>query len=90
MFARYCSAKERPYGRLGSYSIPPAYQPAERLLSVQAVNARRQELVTLGPSDTPALAYEYLYVVLLQGGRWVVDSRKSRPLGLAAWQRATL
>ena len=88
-FAPFCTEKERPQGRSGSFGVPPAYSPDEALVEIIPVNTRRDELVTRQGRDR-SLRYECRYVLLRQGARWLLDSRQRRPLGQDGWSRAIL
>lgn len=84
VYSRFCTDKKRPYGRNGSYSRPPEYDPAtEKLVESREVRAGRAEVMTR--SDTQGQR-EILYVLAKKAGRWLVDSRKSRPVGQSDWQ----
>jgi len=85
VFDTYCTPIARPYGRLGSYSIPPEYQPTESLIAINHVNPRRAELITRGRNGTRET--EYLYVVLKKKGRWLIDSKKYRFPGIKTWDK---
>jgi uncharacterized protein len=79
IFDLFCTAKKRPYGRLGSYRTPPEYDPKdESLIAVNMVSAARAELTTR--CDKPH-QHEYLYVVLKKKGRWLLDNKKTRLIG---------
>lgn len=79
VYQRFCTAKDRPYGRNGSYQSPPEYQPNnEYLIDCTYPNPRRAEVFTRNDKNIPT---EYLYVLLKKGGRWLVDSKKYRLVG---------
>jgi hypothetical protein len=76
LFDRFCTKKKRPYGRAGSYSTPPEYNPkTESLLAIDMASASRAELTTRKKDE------EWLYVFLKKKGGWLLDSRKYRPVG---------
>lgn len=84
VYRRFCTDKKRPYGRNGSYSRPPEYDPAtEKMVAMREVRAGRAEVMTR--SDTQGQR-EILYVLAKKAGRWLVDSRKSRLVGQSDWQ----
>lgn len=75
IFSEYCTprARDRPYGRNGSFQTPPEYDPArEDLLEVRPESPRRVVLVT----RSARLNWRYRYVLLKQKGRWFLDSKK--------------
>ncbi|MBM4073444.1 MAG: hypothetical protein FJ271_31650 [Planctomycetes bacterium] len=88
VFDIFCTPIPRPYGRLGTYSIPPGYQSAESLIGINLVNPRRAELITRGKFNT--IEMENLYVVLKKKGRWLIDSKKHRFVGGPTWDKAIL
>lgn len=88
VFDTYCTAIARPYGRHGSYQIPPEYQPTESLIAINLVNPRRAELITRGTHGTRET--EYLYVALKKKGRWLIDNKKYRFPGGTTWNKWTL
>lgn len=84
VYRHFCTDKKRPYGRNGSYSRPPEYDPAtEKLVESLEVRAGRAEVMTR--SDTQGQR-EILYGLAKKAGRWLVDSRKSRLVGQSDWQ----
>ena len=86
VFSIFCTPIKRPYGRQGSYQIPPEYDPEEEfLIAVNIVDPRRVELIT----RQNKMKMEYLYVALKKKGRWLLDSKKSRMIG-AKWNKAGL
>lgn len=83
VYRRFCTDKKRPYGRNGSYSRPPEYDPAtEKLVASHEVRAARAEVVTRSQTQGQQ---DILYVLTKNAGRWLVDSRKSRLVGQPDW-----
>ena len=89
-FDPYCTPRKRAYGRKAGPAVasPPDYDPQERLVSVSSVGTRA-ELVTV-LERASQLTYEHLYILKSSRGRWLVDSKKARPLGWSAWRPTTL
>ena len=87
-FAPYCTPKQRVYGGGGSFGFPPKYEPEESLTSV-TVKGARAELTTVQRKDRP-MRYENIYVMLKKGGKWLVDSKKDRSIGLKEWKNTLL
>ena len=78
VYTHFCTNKKRPYGRSGSYQVPPEYDPREEyLIETTIVNPRRAEVVTRNEKSKT----EYLYVLQKKGGIWLVDSKKYRLIG---------
>ena len=83
VFDTYCTPKERPYGRQGSYQMSPEYDPeGEFLIEVTLINPRRAELITRNEKEEK----EFLYVILRKKGRWLLDNKKLRFIG-ANWMK---
>ncbi len=76
VFARFCTLKRRTCGRLGSFCRPPEYQPThEPVLEVTVESARRTVVQT---QPETGFKDRRMYVLLRRGGRWLLDSVKSR------------
>jgi hypothetical protein len=83
VFEVYCTPIKRPYGRNGSFQMPPEYDPAEEyLIAVNQVGPRRAELITRNEKRR----CEYLYVLLKKDGRWLLEGKKTRFIG-ADWMK---
>lgn len=76
IFERYCTLKERPYGRNGgSFSVPPSYQPTESLMIVTDISKQKKELRTRN------MDREFNYIAILKKGAWRLDSKQQRLVG---------
>jgi hypothetical protein len=74
IFDEFCTPKERKYGRLGSYSIPPGYDPStEVILNVRTVKRGRVEIDT--EAGIEPLRQKYTYVLLKKRQGWLIDNR---------------
>ena len=74
VFARWCTAKQRPYGRRGAFSQPPECQPAhERILETCLESPRRAAVYT---QEGTGFKRKLRYVLLRQAGRWRIDNKK--------------
>jgi hypothetical protein len=74
VFSRWCTPKERKYGRLGSFSDPPEYQPEhEAILETILESSRRASVHT---QRTTGFGHKRKYVLLKKGDRWLIDSVK--------------
>lgn len=74
-FERFCTQRERPYGRDGSYRYPVEYDPNEQyLIEIVEVSSHRRELITRNDREQ----LEFLYVLLKKGGRWLIDGKRYR------------
>lgn len=75
IFDEFCTAKERKYGRLGSYCVPPEYDPrTEKIIGSRECTRSRMEVDT---QEKAGFQRENTYVVLKKKGCWLIDSRKS-------------
>lgn len=73
IFDEFCTPKERKYGRLGSYSSPPEYDPAsEEIVSIIEVSPRRVEIET---QQHAGFKHRLKYVLLKQKKMWLIDSK---------------
>lgn len=74
VFARWCTPKERSYGRCGSFQDPPEYQPDyEKILEVVLESSRRCSVYT---QQGTGFKNKQKYVLLKKGNRWQIDSVK--------------
>lgn len=84
LFARWCTPKDRKFGRLGSYSRPPEYQPEnEHVIDVTQRSAKRAEVQT--DRKSRGHAERRMYVVLKHAGQWRLDSVKWLSPATGAW-----
>lgn len=82
----YCTAKDRPFGRHGSFRIPPEYNlEKEALIEINHPRPNRAELLTRVEDEER----ECLYVLLKKKGTWLLDSKKIRLVG-GDWIKARL
>ena len=75
VFDRYCTPKERPHGRAGSFGKPPEYDPErERILSSRLHGAKRAFVET--DRESVFGGGRHRYVLHLLDGRWLIDNVK--------------
>ena len=87
IFEAYCTPKERKYGRLGSFSNPPEYDPvAETILSVTEAKNRCQ----IETQQSTGFCHKNLYVLHRKDGRWLVDNKQWFAASTSKWQRCGL
>jgi hypothetical protein len=73
IFAQFCTRRERPYGRQGSFRHPPEYDPdTEQILEVVEESARRVHIIT---QQQTGFKTKCRYVLLKQQGQWRIDNR---------------
>src|SRR5215204_115927 len=46
IFAKYCTPKERKFGRLGMFQSPPDYDPKEEIIGIKYPNAKKAVVET--------------------------------------------
>jgi hypothetical protein len=74
VFAQFCTPKDRPFGRAGSFQDPPECDPSrERVVRTKVVN-RRAEVET--ERNAVLGGGPWLYVLHLHDGRWLIDNVK--------------
>jgi len=75
IFACFCTPKDRPCGRLGSFQSPPEYDPAHEEIIDFTMESPKKSFV-----DTRREAVlgggEYRYVLHLCDGKWLIDNLK--------------
>jgi len=86
LLAEFCTPRERPYGRLGSFQHPPEYDPElERVVGSRIAGRKAivdtDRKVALGGGRRR-------YTLHRRGDRWLVDNVKQ--LVGDTWQKATL
>jgi hypothetical protein len=86
LFAEYCTPRERPHGRLGSFQHPPEYDPKSERVVGSRIEGRRAIVETERESGLGAGRLRYS--LQPHGERWLIDNL--RQLVGDKWQRATL
>lgn len=76
VFDEFCTAKakDRKYGRFGSFSTPPEYNP--RTQKVVEVRPRTSRRVDVDTQEARGFKRLLTYVVLKKLDGWRIDSRK--------------
>ena len=74
VFARWCTPKERKFGRLGSFADPPEYQPEHEAILETIVESSRRALVYT--QQGTGFRNKRMYVLSKKSDRWLVDSVK--------------
>ncbi|OYT71429.1 MAG: hypothetical protein CFK52_08000 [Chloracidobacterium sp. CP2_5A] len=87
VFAQFCTPKARPYGRRGSFSRPPEYQPDQETILGVAIESSRRAVVET--QRNTGFQSRRRYVLLRQGGRWRLDSVKWRQVD-GDWRNGAL
>lgn len=88
VFAKWCTPRERKFGRLGSFQDPPEYQPdTEEIGETVMESACRACVYTQRRSG---FAFQQKYVLFKQGGRWLLDSVKRRASEREKWSNGIL
>jgi hypothetical protein len=80
IFDLYCTPKERPYGRNGSFRIPPEYDAEESLLSKNRLTPRRAELITR-QGKSQSLRYETFTSLSAKPGAGTSTARRTGAWG---------
>ena len=74
IFAQFCTKKERKYGRLGSFQIPPEYDAElEKILDVVRESPSRAIILT---QQTSGFKNQCKYVLLRKNGEWRIDNKQ--------------
>ena len=75
VFSRFCTAKDRPSGRSGSFQNPPEYDPRSEI--VVSSNIERKDRAHVETDRVASLGGgRYRYTLHLHDGRWLIDNVK--------------
>lgn len=87
IFAQYCTPKDRPLGRQGSFSHPPEYDPeTEQVLEIVEESKRRVVIFT---QEGSGFQHKNRYVLLRKGDKWLIDNKQWLDLD-GKWQKRGL
>lgn len=87
IFAQYCTPKDRPLGRQGSFSHPPEYDPeTEQVLEIVEESKRRVVIFT---QEGSGFRHKNRYVLLRKGDKWLIDNKQWFDLD-GKWQKRGL
>jgi NTF2 fold immunity protein len=88
IFERFCTARERPWGRLSapSFGRPPEYNPSTETITEVAVKSA--EAVVVETLRNTPLGGSRRYTLHRSGGTWRIDNIMR--LSGDKWERATL
>jgi NTF2 fold immunity protein len=76
VFAKHCTARERPHGRQGSFQHPPEYDPERETIVKVEVEGERAHVDTNRDAVLGGGPHRY---VLHRGARgWLIDSLKEK------------
>lgn len=74
IFAAFCTIKDRPHGRHGSFQHPPEYDPATgQILEVVEESPRR---VVIQTQQGSGFRNRCQHVLLQKGGEWRIESKR--------------
>ncbi len=86
IFAMYCTPKDRPYGRLGSFQKPPEYDPTKEHIQCSTIEKRKAYVDTVRDSVLGGGCYRY--VLLRKNSQWRIDNLKHD--WQSKWEKAIL
>ena len=87
VFASFCTPKDRPFGRNGSFQKPPEYDPQNE--SIVASDFEREDRAHVETQREALLGGgRYRYTLYRRGGRWLIDNIKFYEAG--TWTRSIL
>lgn len=77
IFQEFCTPKKRAYGRVDNLSLahPSDYCSAKLVLTTRQSSSRR--VVFVVTSARRGWGSQWVFVLLKQGGRWLLDSKKT-------------
>lgn len=74
IYRKYCTPKKRKYTRLGSYGIPPNYDPSiEKIVDVVLDDPNK---IIVYSQREFGIRTQYKYIVLRSNQKWLIDSRQ--------------
>ena|SRR5688572_26233097 len=74
IYRKYCTPKKRKYTRLGSYGIPPNYDPSiEKIVGIVLDNPNK---IIVHSQREFGIKTQYKYVVLRKNQKWLIDNRQ--------------
>lgn len=77
LFLRYCTVRDRKYGRLGSFSMPPEYDPTKEKILSSTIDAKKKTATVETLRDAMWGSPEkYRYILFLTDGKWLIDNQK--------------
>ena len=79
VFASFCTEKQRPYGRQGSYQRPPGYDPKNETIVESCINKNRAHVIT--NRNAILGGGKYKYVLHKKSGKWLIDNVKNEQDG---------
>jgi NTF2 fold immunity protein len=81
VFLKYCTVRERKYGRLGSFQMPPEYDPAkEKILSI-AIDEKKKTATVETQRDGMWIPEKYQYILFFNSNKWLIDNQKTEHSG---------
>ncbi|SET59163.1 NTF2 fold immunity protein [Thorsellia anophelis] len=85
IFAKYCTIKERKYGKPDYFSIgwPAKYSSDEEILSVEEVKKNRVQITTR--HILYKTVYEYRYTLHYKNQEWRIDKKEKYDPELEKW-----
>jgi hypothetical protein len=86
LFGEFCTPRERPHGRLGSFQHPPEYEPDSERMVASRIEGRRAMVDT--DREAALGAGRLRYTLHRRGDRWLIDNVKR--LDGDTWYRASL
>ena len=76
IFDEFCTPKHRAYGRIENLSIANPSDYCCEHLSLEPRQTTGRRAVFVAASARRGLASKFVYVLLKQNGRWLVDNKK--------------
>lgn len=77
VFLRYCTVRERRYGRLGSFRMPPEYYPEKEKILLSTIDVKKKTATVETLRDGMwGSSEKYRYILFLTEGKWLIDNQK--------------
>lgn len=76
IFERHVVPRERPYGRGGTYSRPPEYNPETERVLGSVLERRHRACVTMERPPPGLYAGRLHYILIRKSDKWLIDNLK--------------
>ena len=76
IFEEFCTPKRRAHGRIENLSVASPSDYCTRNLNLAARQSTPRRAVFTATSSRRGIASKFVYVLLNQDGRWLVDNKK--------------
>ncbi len=76
IFVSFCTSKDRPHGRNGSFRTPPEYNPSTEAVTGCELQQHGRKATVQTYRDDPLEGGQRKYVLYRKAGQWLIDNVK--------------